>query len=172
MCGICNEAIRRRLLTEKTLTLTKAIEQALSMEAAERNAKSFSGNESSIKKLQIRSKQRTSQIACTRCGKTNNAAKDCKCKDATCHACGKKGHIAPVCSQDPHPQRTNRVIQQEEISSSSDSEEFYTLKLTTPATTTIEVTVQIEEKNLTLEIDTGAAVSITSAMVTNVLNYL
>ncbi len=39
------------ILTEKTLTLTKAIEQALSMEAAERNAKSFSGNESSIKKL-------------------------------------------------------------------------------------------------------------------------
>ncbi len=133
------------------------------MEAAERNAKSFSGNESSIKKLQIRSKQRTSQFACTRCGKTNHAAKDCKFKDATCHACGKEGHIAPVCrSQDPHPQRTNRVVQQEEISSSSDSEEFYTLKLTTPATTPIEVTVQIEEKNLTLEIDTGAAVSIIS----------
>ncbi len=93
----------------------------------------------------------------------NHAAKDCKFKDATCHACGKKGHIAPVCrSQDPHPQRTNRVVQQEEISSSSDSEEFYTLKLTTPVTTPIEVTVQIEEKNLTLEIDTGAAVSIIS----------
>ncbi len=51
------------------------------------------------------------------------------------------------------------MVQQEEILSSSDSEEFYTLKLTTPP---IEVTVQIEEKNLMLEIDTGAAVSIIS----------
>ncbi len=72
--------------------------------------------------------------------------KDCKFKDATCHACGKKGHIAPVCrSQDPHPQR-NALVQQEEISSNSDSEEFYTLKLTTPAATPIELQFKLKKK--------------------------
>ncbi len=70
---------------------------------------------------------------------------DCKFKDATCHACG------PVCrSQDPQPQRTHRLVQQEEISLSSHSVEFYTLKLTTPAATPNEGTI---EEN-TLEIDT------------------
>ncbi len=34
-------------------------------------------------------------------GKTNHAANDCKFKDAICHACGKKGHIAPVCRSMP-----------------------------------------------------------------------
>ena len=37
-----------------------------------------------------------------------------------------------------------------------------TLKLTAPAATPIEVTVQIEETNMTMEVDTGAAVSIIS----------
>ena len=38
VCGLSNEAVQRRLLSEEDLTLTKAIELALSLEAAEKNA--------------------------------------------------------------------------------------------------------------------------------------
>ena len=33
---------------------------------------------------------------CKRCAR-DHAGKDCKFKDAECHKCGKKGHIAPAC---------------------------------------------------------------------------
>ena len=44
VCGIRNEAICRRLLAEKELKLSKALEQALSMEAAEKNARFVKGS--------------------------------------------------------------------------------------------------------------------------------
>ena len=105
VCGIRNEAIRRCLLAEKELTLAKALEQALSMEATEKNARFVNDQEQSIKKIYFRQKQRMAQppttTPCSRCGKSNHNPKDCKFQDATCHACGKKGHIAPACRSNP-----------------------------------------------------------------------
>ena len=108
VCGIRNEAIRRRLLAEKELKLSKALEQALSMEAAEKNAPFVNTQDQSIKKVNIHQKQRMAQPSastpCFRCGKANHTPKDCKFRDATCHTCGKKGHIAPVCRSNPGKQ--------------------------------------------------------------------
>lgn len=43
VCGLRNEGIQRRLLAESDLTLTRALELAQGMEAAEKNAKSLKG---------------------------------------------------------------------------------------------------------------------------------
>ena len=51
VCGLSNKAIQRRLLSEPDLTLTKAMELAQGMEAAERNSKSLKGTEFAIRKL-------------------------------------------------------------------------------------------------------------------------
>ncbi len=56
-------------------------------------------------------------------------------------------------------QRTN-LVQQD--SSDSESEEYFIFKLSAPTTSPIEVTVEVEGKPLTMELDTGAAVSIVS----------
>ena len=49
--------------------------------------------------------------SCYRCGR-NHEEKDCKFREATCHSCGKQGHIAPVCKsrsrQTPPPKPNNR----------------------------------------------------------------
>ena len=96
-CGICDKAIRRRLLSEKALTFEKAMELALLLEAADKNAKSVN-NYDGIKKLNFKGKQLASpQRPCSRCEKSNHSPKKCKFKDAIYHFCGKKGHIAPAC---------------------------------------------------------------------------
>ncbi len=101
VCGLRDGAVQRRLLSEKELSLAKAMDLAVSMEAAEKNTQSVKGHDSSIKQIKgqyhpLKSRSH-SQQSCYRCGKNNHAAKDCKFKDTTCHTCGKTGHIAPVC---------------------------------------------------------------------------
>ena len=48
-CGLRNEAIQKKLLTEANLTLTRAVELFVGMEAAEKNAKSLKGTENAVK---------------------------------------------------------------------------------------------------------------------------
>ena len=53
VCGFRSESIQRRLLAEKDLTLSKAVEIAQGMEAAENNAKSLKGTMEAVHKLHI-----------------------------------------------------------------------------------------------------------------------
>ena len=88
-CGLQSEGIQKKLLIEADLTLTRAAELSVGMEAAEKNAKSLNGTENSIKSV-------TSVKACYRCSRTSYNQKDCRFKDAECHNCSKQGHIATV----------------------------------------------------------------------------
>ena len=176
VCGLRNEAMQRRLLAETDLTLTKAMELTQSMEAADRNSRAFKATEPTIKKISSRQPQRPRpQQPCSRCGKTGHKAPDCRFKDADCHACGKKGHIAPACRSKPQNKsvppvsrpktryhETHLVQHEKNDSTDSESEEFHLFKLNEPSSNPIEVTVNVEDKPLTMELDTGAAVSIIS----------
>ena len=51
VCGLRNEAMQRRLLSETDLTLTRAMELALGMETAEHNTRAFKGTDATIKKI-------------------------------------------------------------------------------------------------------------------------
>ena len=91
VCGLRNEAVQRRLLSEKDLTHTKAMEIAQAMEAADRNAKSLKGTEPSIHQFVSQTPDRA---PCTRCGRKNHKPQDCRFREAVCDICGKKGHIS------------------------------------------------------------------------------
>ena len=108
-------------------------------------------------------------------GKTGHKAPDCRFKDADCHACGKKSHIAPACRSKPQNKSvppvsrpktryhdTHLVQHEKNDTTDSESEEFHLCKLNAPSSNPIEVTVNVEDKPLTMELDTGAAVSIIS----------
>ena len=56
VCGIRSESIQRSLLTEKDLTLARAIELAQGMEAAEKNAQCFKGTEATIQRIRHQTK--------------------------------------------------------------------------------------------------------------------
>ena len=67
------------------------------MEAAESNSISLNAREPSVNNVLHRASPRTERKTCYRCGKTGHFPSQRLFKDAYCHACGKKGLIAPVC---------------------------------------------------------------------------
>ena len=192
VCGLCHETIQRRLLSEKELTYTKAMDIAQAMEAADRNSKAFKTTEPAIRKFTAQPTSHPSRpvrekTSCYRCGRPGHAQADCKWKDATCNFCGKKGHISPACrsrlsqQQSPAPSRTTGVphhanrrrpgkthcVQEAPPVSDTDTddssgEEYHLHKLEDRSSDPIEVGVTINDQPLTMELDTGAALSIIS----------
>ncbi len=169
--GLRTEAIQKRLLSETDLTLANAAKIAQGMEAADRNTRSLKGTDPVIHQLTSRTGGRNQP--CSRCGKTTHSPPDCRFKDAECYACGKKGHIAPVCRSKPNEDKrypktfprthgTNMVQEGQGQQEDSDPEEFYLYNFKETRPSPIHIPLQVEGKPLTMELDTGAAVSIIS----------
>ena len=182
VCGMRSCSVQKRLLSEADLTFKRALEIAQAMEAAESNVKSLKGTEESIKKLSINSRKgersRLSQREpCFRCGRTNHESRDCRFAEATCHCCGKKGHIAPVCNQTtesreistPNRATCNYTRQVEESigSSTADTEELALFSIRDECSKPISVELTVNDKQLTMKVDTGAAMTIISAVTKN-----
>ena len=94
MCGLRSEAMHKRLLTEESLTLKRAIEIAIGTEAAQKDAKTFQGSTDQQGIHQIRTRK-----PCKHCGRTNHDTGSCYHRLSHCHNCGKQGHIAPICRE-------------------------------------------------------------------------
>ena len=173
VCGLRNEAIQRKLLTEADLTLATAQKLSQGMEAAEKNAKSLKQAEPVVNKLSTK--------PCYRCGKVNFDQRDCRFKDAECHNCGKRGHIAAVCrsakkptnpktrpprrgnwkrytSREHRPQ--TKYVAAEDNSPSENEEQLPVYTVGGGTTPPIKVPVVINDKSVCMELDTGAAVTI------------
>ena len=171
VCGLRCESARRKLLTEAKLTLAKAVEFAQCMELAEKNAKSFNGTEASVQKLSSTPRKGGGYTPhqhkpCHRCGRTNHEAATCRFSDATCHFCGKKGHIAPACrskksGRKPQQQRETKT---KYVSDATDEaeEEYFLHTVASQSSKPIFVDLQINDKTLQMELDTGAAFTIIS----------
>lgn len=178
VCGLRDEAVQRRLLSKNDLTFAKAFEIAQAMEAAERNAQQLKGPVTPIQLVSRSSPPvQRGKVPCHRCGE-NHSAQECRFKEATCYACGKKGHIGKACRSRDRGQkgvpsarraivRSQKWVQLEpgasgtEDSGDSDSA-LPVLKLGAQTGHPITVDVQVNGKFLTMELDTGAAVSVIS----------
>ncbi|UYV80200.1 K02A2.6-like, partial [Cordylochernes scorpioides] len=99
VCGLYNAKIQNRILSEGDISLAKVIEIALSMEAAEKNTKSFhlEQGEDCVDKLRMERKVESNfqNGKCKHCGKQHKEL--CRFKEAICFKCNKKGHIASIC---------------------------------------------------------------------------
>ena len=99
--GVNSEPLRRVLLKEAKLTLKRTIEIAQLDEVTQSRLKQFNKQEvnavsSSFKDKPPPSKKPVNK--CDRCGKLSHPkGHECWAKQATCHKCRKKGHIAPAC---------------------------------------------------------------------------
>ena len=103
VCGLGNELIQKRLLSESDLSLAKASEIALAMEAAAKDALELQGNinkESKVNKINKDSDRFPkgkdavkSKSHCYRCGGSTHESAECYFRNETCRKCGKLGRI-------------------------------------------------------------------------------
>ena len=128
VCGITDSRVQRRLLAEPDLTLKKALELAQAQEMAEKGTQQLQQQRpqgSSLLKIRhakppIRRQptdcpqQQQREHLCYQCGGAHSTA-TCRFKDAVCHKCKKKGHLARVCrsstQQQPARLAANRLNQ-------------------------------------------------------------
>ena len=114
--GLSSPIIRQRLLERHTLSLTDAIDCALTLDTARINAELYEPiNQFPINavNLPLDSQQtdnsqpstrdsaatslRFSNQTCFFCGNTKHSRLSCPAKNATCHKCSKMGHFSKVC---------------------------------------------------------------------------
>ena len=134
VCGLASEAIRRRLLLEKELTLTKMAEIAVAKEVAEKDSKNIqetksNENVNALKNFKKQNKTtdkkavRQTTEPCYRCGRKGHQPQNCQFREAQCHNCGKTGHIAVACRNRTRQQNT-KADTQRHLESESEEEEL------------------------------------------------
>lgn len=98
VCGLAQENIQKRLLTEDKLTFDKAVEIALSMEIASRDAvelqssRGHSSVASELNKMDLGRQRHRVAEKCYRCNREGHRADDCRFREETCHKCKRRGH--------------------------------------------------------------------------------
>ena len=191
VCGLRSKHIQKHLLSED-LTIASALEKAQNLETAHHNTQALKGHSPTLvvgklsdQKSRKWSPGRTRRSSgeprgrkspCHRCGGTNHSGQDCDFRDVDCHRCGKKGHLAKVCRSTRvrgKGQTTSRGVKKattrwvDTDTESPDNEpteevlcNVYTLdsKKVNP----YKAVLELDGKPVSMEIDTGAAVSIIS----------
>ena len=177
VCGCKDKRLQCKLLAEKNLTYDQALTIAKALETAEKEAKDLQDNSSSVSvhavrqercqptkrvtKQQTTRPQKTVDPECYRCGGKHRAT-ECKFRDTECLLCKKKGHIARACRSKHKSQiRTHQLL-----TSTTDQAEIdeYSLYHTQGHGTTppILVDLSLNGKDISMELDTGATLSLVS----------
>ena len=180
VCGLNNQQIQKRLLAESKLKFSKAVDIAVAMETATRDATEIhsehrEGKPLGLDKLTLsRPSNRPdnsppSLVVCYRCGANTHVATECRFKKEVCHKCGKRGHIQRVCrtQQGPSQPSPRSRCQKSTHAIEKESDEYEDLlnnlevhNVNKSSNDVIWVNVNVENQPLSMELDTGSAVSI------------
>ena len=187
VCGINDITIQKRLLSEPGLTYAKAVEIAQSAETAAQSLRELRGkrengapsgtprNQSPQQEGVHRASEpqptRKSTLTCYRCGRAGHTVTNCKVdKDVECHQCGKKGHMKRACrgkprsgQRRPGKKQVKKVEDDKEEESDSDDSSIKHLSLKgTKRAPPITVDMKVDNCLITMEVDTGASLSLMS----------
>ena len=178
VCGLNKKAIQNKLLTEKDLTLAKALQIAAGMEAAAKevtelqatsNAAATAASVTVTSKGDVH-KVTTNSCRCYRCGNPDHKSAQCPFKELRCYNCGKVGHIRKVCKQPRKPvkrvygkprsapsPRVKTVLKDDQ-----DSEDggYHLNHVSAKPGPAIQVDLCLNGKPVSMELDTGAPVSL------------
>ena len=185
VCGVNHQAIQKRLLAEKSLTFEKALEIALSVEAADNDVKQLQPQSATVV-YQMQSRNQRShrqesivrrpaippRTPCYRC-LGNHAPQTCQFKEVECHKCKKVGHIAKACKTQKNPsrmesrQRTRRTHyvddsmgpEPEENTTTATPDNSYLFTVAGSGQNPIVLQVTVNRTPIQMELDTGASLS-------------
>ena len=174
VCGCRSEAIQKRLLSEKKLTLANAVDLAHSMETAVQQTKelrtqqkmpSASANISESVNTVTKKKKfvRKSYPDCTLCGKKGHSPEKCYFNKLNCHKCGQLRHSVKVCTSEtdlhknkPQKKYTNIV----DVSTDGSDRLEHVYAVGTPR---VQIMAKLNGRKFAMDIDTGASVSIVNS---------
>lgn len=164
--GVKHEAILKKLLSEPDLTFKKASSIALTMEAATKDAMELrSSQTSSVNKINSNSSNKSQPKAsvlqkkpCFRCGKNSHHPSKCFALNSKCNICNFKGHYAKMCKSKKF--KKNKPTHKIEASNADNEVNFYAFK--DKNCLPILLNIKINLIPVTMELDTGSAVSILS----------
>ena len=111
VCGIADQSLQKRLLTEEdTLTFQQAERIALAAETAARGARQLAASTSDPVPQDVHRVGAARQVKgpptpanryvrseCFRCGGTNHSPQICRFRTYKCHSCGEQGHLSRKC---------------------------------------------------------------------------
>ncbi|XP_064400007.1 uncharacterized protein K02A2.6-like [Halichondria panicea] len=176
VCGCRDKKLQYKLLADPALTFDSALAVAKASELADRGTRNFSGQDASVNRL-LDNRQRKPPPPrekppsigptqpCFRCGAAHPAT-TCKFRTSTCHYCKKQGHISKVCRKRTRDSKADKTASRStnQLTGSDDEEEdtdeyrlFYS---SAGRTQPITVPVTLNGLDTTMEIDTGAALSV------------
>ena len=179
VCGIRTSSTQRKLLSEER-SFEQAMQMALADEVADSEAKQIAPKHDStsntvpvdvVHKYQSRVEKKfpehqrndnavnATRKRCYRCN-GNHTQQQCRFKDATCHFCQKRGHIAEACRKKNG--ETHLVSTTHETDERDEYSDYSLYHVTSGPTShqPIEVGVQMDGKSVKMLVDTGAGVSI------------
>ena len=173
VCGCKDHRLQCKLLAETDLTFEKAFKIAKAAETAEKEARDLHDTPAAqpvhvIKgTLSNKHAQRAQTLPqgksvlpiCYRCGAKHKAT-ECRFKEAECNFCKKKGHIAKVCRS-----RLKQKSGTHQMPAEDDTEPLeYSLFHTQSSNRSppILITLKVNGADLTMELDTGATLSLIS----------
>ena len=180
VCGINEQKMLQKLLSisNASLTLDKALECAIAIEAAMKDSKLIQGLVQNPPETVL--KLGASKLKCYRCGDSKHLADKCPFKSKICYGCKKPGHLKRNCRERqgdgseraPNSGGCNRVDADVSVTNESQDEDSY-LELSTLSLYMLRnefagrkpviISVKINEKlDTNMEVDTGAAVSVMS----------
>ncbi|KAL0879388.1 hypothetical protein ABMA27_003149 [Loxostege sticticalis] len=174
--GLKDDDIRTKMLQEKENSFSELLKTATTIEMSKTeninitNTRMISRRDP-IHKLStsysFKNQQRNTRVMlsvksikdlkgkCFRCGKDDHRADKCGSINDTCHKCKRKGHLARVCLRSLYKQDTNQL--ENSITSDESTCDINTIRSEIPEKYII--TVEIENKKVSMEFDTGAALS-------------
>ena len=165
VCGNNEDSIQKHLLTEgDKLTLDKAITIAQSYETAQKDATELLPHETvpqPVHRVQPAGAQAHNK-KCYRCARPGHLPSACHFKKERCHKCNKVGHIKRACTSVNSRSIPTRNVQHVSPMDSTAEHEYPLFTLSTSHTPPITISVQINDKQVLMELDMGAAVSLVS----------
>ena len=188
--GIRSKSTQKQLLTQVDMKLSKVVELVSSMKAAQKSSQALKRTDFSSLELHNSTPHKAhssiwedtqKQKPCYRCGNVNQIPSACTFREAKCCFCGKVGHIAHVCKskgkrataeahihsskQSTTARKTNWVQSDSSTCTPPDPQQEVIWQLGTDNPThahPYQVVLEVNRRSLTMEIDTGAAVSLIS----------
>ena len=106
-------------------------------------------------------------VKCFHCGRGNHKPTECYLKDATCNKYNKRGHIARVCRSRPlvpptkrNPLQVNAAPMETPLPEENEEYSLFAVQNTRDSTKPLVVSMTLNEKEITMEIDTGSSVTV------------